>query len=203
MNRNPRNGLLLAASFAICLSGCGKKLTDVSGTVLYKDKPLPFANISFVDESSGRAAAGRIQDGKFTVPRVPVGDKITVIVVTTTASAQLQRSIETEGRKTLVSDLEPPRDGFTEDKAPEEWKDRTPQWRDMPQPRTRDQGGRQQKDKPDERILEQFKKLGELKELRERLIHVPARYESIEATPLSVKISGDQKNHPLAIIIED
>jgi len=59
------------------LSGCsGGKKTEVSGTVTLADgKPLPSGKIRFIPtEKKGKTVDGDIEDGKFTVKNVPLGE---------------------------------------------------------------------------------------------------------------------------------
>jgi len=72
------HGLLLLA-----VVGCGpEKTVEVSGTVRYKDRPLPVGRIFFFGPK-GHPASGDVAEGKFKVAGVPVGDEIKVVVETT------------------------------------------------------------------------------------------------------------------------
>lgn len=67
--------MLLGASLLL-LSGCGRGGTaTVTGTVTYKDKPLPGGLISFMAEQGNEVARGKIEkDGTYRVNKVPVGN---------------------------------------------------------------------------------------------------------------------------------
>jgi hypothetical protein len=60
----------------LLLSGCGGGSTaTVSGTVTYKDKPLPGGLITFMAEQGDAVARGKIEkDGTYRVNKVPVGN---------------------------------------------------------------------------------------------------------------------------------
>jgi hypothetical protein len=61
------------------LAGCGKKGT-ISGTVTYKNKPLPSGTVSFICDKVVRSSSIN-PDGTYTVKDVPAGEaKVTVIV---------------------------------------------------------------------------------------------------------------------------
>jgi hypothetical protein len=67
----PRPGRGLTVCLLLLLAGCSSKGT-VSGTVTFQGKPLPSGNVMFVPEH-GPAVSGIIDDGKYTVEKVPVG----------------------------------------------------------------------------------------------------------------------------------
>jgi hypothetical protein len=68
----------LALLLGALLTGCGSGQEEVSGTVRYKGKPLPFGTIQFLG-SDGVLRAGAIQpDGTFAV-QVPVGEAKVII----------------------------------------------------------------------------------------------------------------------------
>jgi hypothetical protein len=70
----------LALVLVLGLGGCNGPYTgEVSGTVKYKDKPLPGGEV-FVYHPDGRTAFARIQeDGTYLIPAAPGGDvKVTV-----------------------------------------------------------------------------------------------------------------------------
>jgi len=80
---NGRRACLLVCLvlFAALESGCGPddgigKRYPVSGTVTYKDKPLPKGSINFVpvDPATGRAASGSVADGAYTLMTQEPGD---------------------------------------------------------------------------------------------------------------------------------
>jgi len=65
---------LLLLSLPILASGCGDAVGTVTGTVTYKDKPLPGGSITFLPKE-GVAVNGTIEkDGTYRVDKVPVGE---------------------------------------------------------------------------------------------------------------------------------
>jgi hypothetical protein len=76
---------VLALSVPLAV-GCGGK-GKVSGTVTLDGQPLPAGTITFVP-SKGPGAAGKIEDGKYSVTGVPVG-KMTVTVETDTIKQEM------------------------------------------------------------------------------------------------------------------
>jgi hypothetical protein len=79
-NRVPRPLLpALAASLALLATGCGDdsgldRRYAVSGKVTYKGAPVKTGAISFVPSGDGRGAAGRIEDGYYTLTTLDPGD---------------------------------------------------------------------------------------------------------------------------------
>lgn len=67
-------------------AGCGGK-GKVSGTVTLDGQPLPAGTITFVP-STGPGAAGKIEDGNYSVTGVPVG-KVAVTVETDTVKKEM------------------------------------------------------------------------------------------------------------------
>jgi hypothetical protein len=68
--RSPTAGLILL--LALTLSGCGRSAT-VSGTVRYKDAPLPSGTVTFHGPNSQTAIALINSDGSYTATKVPLG----------------------------------------------------------------------------------------------------------------------------------
>jgi|SRR5579883_1802643 len=63
---------LLALLLCVSISGCGRSMTEVSGTVRYNGKPLPSGTIQFLG-ADGVPHSGKIQpDGTYSV-QVPTG----------------------------------------------------------------------------------------------------------------------------------
>jgi len=72
-----RASVFLTAATLLAV-GCGSKAT-ITGTVSYKDKPIPEGNIVFTPESGGRPVSAVIKDGKYTAEKVPTGPaKVTI-----------------------------------------------------------------------------------------------------------------------------
>ena len=71
--------IVLVAGLA---TGCGKNQNEISGTVTFGDKPLPLGTIAFFNEETGRSISSTVSDGRFTLTRVPIGEKIKVVVST-------------------------------------------------------------------------------------------------------------------------
>jgi hypothetical protein len=65
----------LARGLTVCLfllsAGCGSKGT-ITGTVSYQGKPLPSGSVMFVPQT-GTPVTATIDDGKYTVEKVPTG----------------------------------------------------------------------------------------------------------------------------------
>src|SRR5262245_29347011 len=78
MSRLPR--LTLWSFFVMMLSlagssGCGPSFGKVSGEVKFNNKPLPNGIIAFISSQKGaRPAMGLIENGRYTVAQVPVGE---------------------------------------------------------------------------------------------------------------------------------
>jgi hypothetical protein len=71
------HALWLAGALFV-LSGCGKKVTEVTGTVKMKGQPITLGEISFIGED-GSLDTSQIQNGAYAMHRAPVGKvKITV-----------------------------------------------------------------------------------------------------------------------------
>src|SRR5262245_51823297 len=96
-------GLLFVACAAVMASGCGKQLGEVSGTVSCGGQPLPMATITFLDPE-GRSVSGEVTDGRFSVPDVPVGGNIKVLVST---QSQLQELKDYELRAAVEAKRNP------------------------------------------------------------------------------------------------
>jgi hypothetical protein len=81
----------LALLLGAALSGCGAGQGEVSGTVRYRGKPLPFGTIQFLGQD-GVPCAGRIgPDGTFSV-LVPAGEaKVIVSCVDEARMSRLAR----------------------------------------------------------------------------------------------------------------
>jgi hypothetical protein len=62
-------------------AGCGTKTGNVSGTVTYKGERLPTGSVTFVDAGKQPVGTSAIQDGKYSIGRVPVGP-VTILVST-------------------------------------------------------------------------------------------------------------------------
>jgi len=73
--------MFTALSITLLVAGCGKKSTKLEGTVTYLNAPLPRASIAFID-GKGQRVYGEVIDGKFSIPAVPTGDEIKVVVST-------------------------------------------------------------------------------------------------------------------------
>lgn len=73
---------LLFSFFVVACIGCGTGTGDVTGTVTYKDKPLPGGTVTFLD-AGGTFYQSEIQpDGTYEVIGVPVGEaKVAVTYV--------------------------------------------------------------------------------------------------------------------------
>lgn len=64
---------LILAGAALVLTGCGGRVTDVSGSVSYQGKPIVFGSVVIVG-ADGMPRSGTIQpDGSFTVSGVAIG----------------------------------------------------------------------------------------------------------------------------------
>jgi hypothetical protein len=75
--KNIFRALWLAGGLFI-LSGCGQKVTEVTGTVKMTGQPVTLGEISFIGED-GRLDTSQIQNGAYALHRAPVGKvKITV-----------------------------------------------------------------------------------------------------------------------------
>jgi hypothetical protein len=85
--RHPARAALLAVLLAT-LTGCGSGLGEVSGTVRYNGKPLPFGTIQFLGQD-GIPYAGQIQPGGTFTALVPVGEA--KVIVSCIDEARLSR----------------------------------------------------------------------------------------------------------------
>src|SRR6516225_11360893 len=81
MNTDLGKKLVLGTSFglvALMLAGCSPPTATVSGTVTYKNKPLPGGSVTFVTPT-GTAQGAINSEGAYTAENVPVGNaKVTV-----------------------------------------------------------------------------------------------------------------------------
>jgi len=85
LNRSVKSVFLFCSvALSLLVTGCGKKTTKVEGTVTYLNAPLPIASITFID-GKGQRVVGSVEQGKFSVPAVPIGDEIKVVVSTKAA----------------------------------------------------------------------------------------------------------------------
>jgi hypothetical protein len=73
----PLLGLVLALA---TLSGCGKGKGEITGEVIYRNRPLPSGTITFyVTDKPGVKVFSEIKDGKYSISGCPVGAvKVTV-----------------------------------------------------------------------------------------------------------------------------
>lgn len=90
-------------TLAIPAVGCGSKAT-VTGTVTYKDKPIPSGTILFAPDSGAPSVNAPINDGKYTAERVPTGPaKVSITSVYTEGEAQFMA-------KKMGGKMGPPKD---------------------------------------------------------------------------------------------
>ena len=69
-----RSVRILAVLVATAAAGCGASKGDVSGTVRFKEAPLPSGRIVFICEGGDRPVlTGTIKDGAYAFSGVPVG----------------------------------------------------------------------------------------------------------------------------------
>jgi hypothetical protein len=72
--------LVLFAAAIPNLTGCGPGKGDVSGTVMYQQKPVAGGTVTFYDEANGVASDTIKEDGTYTVRNVGTGTaKIAVV----------------------------------------------------------------------------------------------------------------------------
>jgi hypothetical protein len=57
----------------LVVAGCGTRTGNVSGTVKYQNKPLPGGSITFLSDSKNSVTATIDKDGKYSAPKVGVG----------------------------------------------------------------------------------------------------------------------------------
>lgn len=72
---------LAAAVLVLAATGCGKPTGNISGKVLYQDKPLPGGYVNFMGQGSDSTvkASAIEKDGSYSITGMPVGEaKITV-----------------------------------------------------------------------------------------------------------------------------
>ena len=68
--------ILTGGLLCVVLAGCSASEGEVSGTVLCDNEPLKEGQIIFEDPAGATTPmAGKITDGKYTVPKVPPGAK--------------------------------------------------------------------------------------------------------------------------------
>lgn len=89
LRRNPRFGPRLVLLAALVGGGCGGGKGSVSGTVTFKDKPLPTGTITFLDDRNEVLASSAIREGKYAVFNLPVGP--TKIIVSTPPESPSKR----------------------------------------------------------------------------------------------------------------
>lgn len=67
-------GLLLLFCL-VALAGCrsGTPRASVSGTVKYRNTPLPTGTVTFISEDGKVVESGVIRDGQYTIAKAPVG----------------------------------------------------------------------------------------------------------------------------------
>ena len=154
--------LMFTVLATLALSGCGKKTAAVKGKVLYRNKPLPVAKITFIGEKG--KVQGDVVDGEFEVAMVPLGDSIKVTVETQPLVEEIARleRMEKEANRPLPG---------------------LPRGKEPPTELKAIQDG--QKADPDHLKL--------MKDLKQRLVPVPPRYQSDSTTPLAFRISGNQE----------
>src|SRR5262249_6949213 len=84
MRRLPRLtplSFLVAALFLVAGTGCGPKFAKVSGDVKFKGLPLYKGTIGFIPTEKGkRQTVGVIENGKYSLIDVPVGDVLVTVV---------------------------------------------------------------------------------------------------------------------------
>jgi len=86
MSRLPRLTALSFLVAALCLAaaaGCGAKFGNVSGDVRFKGQALFKGTIGFVPAEKGKQpVVGLIENGKYAVAGVPIGDvQVTVVAI--------------------------------------------------------------------------------------------------------------------------
>jgi hypothetical protein len=105
-----RRTLALGSSAILLLAamGCGGGKGDVSGTVTLDGKPLPAGKIAFL-ASKGAAVSADIQNGQYTVAKVPTGNvKVTVETASIKTQAdQMQAGIRQGGPKSVPPNTPP------------------------------------------------------------------------------------------------
>ena len=178
---------LVAVCLLLSLAGCsgGKKTTDVSGTVKYQNKDLPIAEITFISDK-GKPVSGLVQDGKFTVKGVPVGDNVKVVINTSKTQEEISQQKQLEQnpdfvriKAELLANPEKMKDKFKDDAIPPSLRDKSKML--------------------DPEMLARSEK--HFAELEQKLVPVPPKYEKPEKTPLSYTITAQQKD--LDIVISD
>jgi len=172
-------GLLAVAAIGLLFTGCSKKPGDVEGTVKYADgTDVPIAMIYFFDDKGNRKE-GTVNDGKFSLKGVPVGDNVKVVVSKTAIEEQMAKQEKdfnpTAGRPDgQPGGQEPPKDLSKDAKdasrAYTNPKDLSPE------------------------VLEQMKQSREqAQKTKEKLKDappVPKKYEKEDTTPLTYKITS-------------
>jgi hypothetical protein len=80
LNRNNPRGALLAALLLTTAAGCSGSTGSVSGQVTFQGQPVPAGTIAFVHDEDGKTVSGSIQNGSYSVDKVPTGP-CTILVV--------------------------------------------------------------------------------------------------------------------------
>src|SRR5262245_47283891 len=101
----------------LAAAGCGPSTGTVSGKVTFEGKDLPMGSINFVPEK-GNAKTGAIQDGKYTVDEVPLGEaKVTITVPMAVAGGgPFSKGGPPAGKGIVPKDVQVPQ-GFDPSKA--------------------------------------------------------------------------------------
>jgi len=85
---------VLAVAFLCGVAGCSKS-GKVTGTVKLNGKKVPVGTITFIPEK-GTSAVGEIEDGTYTVEKVPAGS-VTVTIDTSRQRAELTQLLKGGG----------------------------------------------------------------------------------------------------------
>jgi len=177
---------ILAVSLIFFAAGCsgggGNSTTDLHGTVTYKGQMLGAANLTFVNDK-GEKVTTVVDEGKFTVGYVPVGDEVKVLVDTQIILDAL------EGMERNNKDQVSPTDQFYKDKVAKD----TPITEEMRSRLPLEMKAKQEQ-------WDHYMKLRD-KNNKGTLVQVPKKYGSLDSTPLKFKITSGKKE--LNIVIED
>lgn len=175
MNRRMnRVYLLVVAVLVLTMTGCGKKLGEVSGTVNFVNQPVPQATITFFDEE-GHAISGEVIDGRFSLTNVPVGENVKAVVTT---KAQLEEIKNYEQRENLVAGK-----GRVE----------------RPLPPVASRSPLRKRLQEEQNVPEHQEVTKRMQEMKQRVWVLPERYQAVETTPLVYTITPGPQQLTVAL----
>ncbi len=96
----------------VCI-GCGRPTGEISGTVMYRGKPLPSGTLTCLDVNNQALGSSAISQGSYSIARVPVGP---VKIIVTTPPVSLGNP--TQPRAPKKTDKDSPRNRSPDPRVP-------------------------------------------------------------------------------------